>query len=173
MAYPLVVKLTYRSTRQGHDTQALILSKTSLVRTYYLSFMSQSIPSITIPPSGNPRENFQNLSDPSHPGKFLSDVRPLGFPGTLYFDKFYTFSPFSRSQPYEYLQIWRKNVYLLIKDTQNCKSLNLICISCFRSNALPLSNPYPLGINFGLMPGGWQCLELTDKLHESSPGLKP
>ena len=133
------------------------------------------------PPSGNPRENFQNLSNPNHPGKFFCQMSfPPGFPGTLYYNKFYAFHPFldlNLKLLNEYLQIWRKNIYLSMKDMQKCKSLNLICISCFRSNALPSSNPYSPGHKFWSnaqgVPGGWQCLELTGTLHESSPGLKP
>ena len=56
-----------------------------------MRLMYQSIPSITILPSSNPQ------------GNFWSNPRGWGFPKTPYFDKFYTFSPFSR--PYSLMQV--------------------------------------------------------------------
>ena len=47
---------------------------------------------------------------------FLSNVQPPDFPGSLNFDKFYTFPPLSRSQSLEYLQISMVNIYLLIEN---------------------------------------------------------
>ena len=59
-----------------------------------------SIPSITIP--GNPGINLQNLANPGYLCNFfLSNVQPQDFPGSLNFDKFYTFPPLSRSQSLE------------------------------------------------------------------------
>ena len=39
-----------------------------------MRFMYQSIPSVTIPPSGNPRANFQNLPNLDPPGKFVGQI---------------------------------------------------------------------------------------------------
>ena len=112
------------------------------------------------PPSDKPRANFQNLSNPSHPGRYFCQLpslqASLGHFILMNFILFHPFQDFNLKLPSEYLQIWRKNIYLSMKHMQNCKSLNLICISCFRSNALPLSNLYPVGINFDLMPRGFQ-----------------
>ena len=47
---------------------------------------------------------------------FLSNVQPPDFPGSLNFDKFYTFPPLSRSQSLGYLQICMVNIYLLIEN---------------------------------------------------------
>ena len=78
--------------------------------------MYQSIPSATIPP-GTTRANSQNLENPDPLGNFfLSNAVPPGFPGTLYFDKFYTFPPLSRSQSSEYLQIRMEIIYLSIEN---------------------------------------------------------
>ena len=112
------------------------------------------------PFSGKPRENFRNLSNPSHPGRsFCQQSDPQASLGHFILTNFIFSNPFEHFNlklPNEYLQIWRKNIHLSMKNMQNCKSLNLTCISCFGSNALPLSNPYPLGINFDLMPKGFQ-----------------
>ena len=68
-------------------------------------------------PSGNPGVNLQNLANPGHPGQiFLSNAQPLDFPGSSYFNTFYTFPPLTRSQSLEYLQIRMENTYLLIEN---------------------------------------------------------
>ena len=47
---------------------------------------------------------------------FFSNAQPPDCPGSLNFDKFYTFPPLSRSQSLEYLQISMVNIYLLIEN---------------------------------------------------------
>ena len=69
--------------------------------------MYQPVPSVTIPP-GQPLDKFSKTAKSQPPGQISwSNPRAPGFSGTLNFNKFYTFSPFStpRSLPIEYLQI--------------------------------------------------------------------
>ena len=80
--------------------------------------MSQSIPSVTIPPPplpGNPRVSFQNLSDLSHQENFSSNSRAPVFPGIL--SHFCTTFKISISKlANEYLQIRWENIYLVCSD---------------------------------------------------------
>ena len=79
-----------------------------------ISVMYQSVPSVTIP-SGNPQANFQKASNPDPLGKFfVSNPRGAGFPGTFNFNKFYTFSPYSRPQSIFY----PLNIYKFIERTE-------------------------------------------------------
>ena len=64
-------------------------------------------------PPGNPGVNLQNLATCAN---FVIKCPSSEFPGSLYFNKFYTFPPLSRSQSLEYLQIRMDNIYLLTEN---------------------------------------------------------
>ena len=103
----------------------------------FACFMSQSIPSVTIPPPGSPGQIFKICQIPTSQVIFSSNARLLGFPGNLYFNKFYTFPPLSKSQSMTIYKFVEENIYLSMhmKKCQNCKSLNynLICIEYYYS----------------------------------------
>ena len=112
-------------------------------------------------------------SKPKHPlgqifnislGNFLSNVLPLDFPWTHYFNRFYISTIFKISViklPNECLQFRRENVYLSMKNMLKSYitefDLSLLSVDLFRSNALCYSSPclsLPLSHKFWSIPQG-------------------
>ena len=79
--------------------------------------MYQSIPSVTTTPPGNPAINFQNLANPSDPGKFfcqmLSPQTSLGI---------FTLINFTLFHRIVYKFLWKTDIHQL-KICENHKSL--------------------------------------------------
>ena len=108
-----------------------------------MRFMYQSVSSITIPPSGNPQANVQNLPNPASWANFWSNPRGLGFPRIPYFNKFYTFSPFLRPRSL----ICPLNIYQFVGRTfinEKHVRIVLICISYWLTSG---QMPCPPGRN--------------------------
>ena len=117
--------------------------------------MYQSIPSLN--PPGQPPGKLLKTAK-SQPPRFLSDPRGVGLSWTLFFLlilHFFTIFKISIiNLPTEHLQIHKNNIDFI---NEKYVKIVLICISyqlIFRSNALPQSNPFPPGKNFGQMPQG-------------------
>ena len=85
-------------------------------------------------PLATPEKIFKIYQIPATQVNFFEVSNPQASLGPFILINFILFHPFQDlnfNLLNEHLQIWRKNTYLSMKNMQNCKSLNLIYISCF------------------------------------------